>query len=111
MYSAKHKFLFIHPPRTGGTSIEVALASYADDVVEAFVERAAENGIDVFRIFDAMNDLRNFETSIKAALANGKHAQGKRDICGRWNGPALHGHRIAPVYIGVDGGRNGHAGV
>jgi oxaloacetate decarboxylase alpha subunit len=49
---------------------------YADDVVEAFVERAAENGMDVFRIFDAMNDLRNLETAVKAALKTGKHAQG-----------------------------------
>ncbi len=49
---------------------------YADDVVQAFVERAAENGVDVFRIFDAMNDLRNLETAIKAALAVDKHAQG-----------------------------------
>ncbi len=49
---------------------------YADDVVEAFVERAAENGVDVFRIFDAMNDLRNLETAVKATLATGKHAQG-----------------------------------
>jgi len=49
---------------------------YADDVVEAFVERAAENGIDVFRIFDAMNDLRNMETAIKATLARDRHAQG-----------------------------------
>jgi oxaloacetate decarboxylase alpha subunit len=49
---------------------------YADDVVEAFVERAAVNGVDVFRIFDAMNDVRNLETSVKAALATGKHAQG-----------------------------------
>jgi oxaloacetate decarboxylase alpha subunit len=49
---------------------------YADDVVEAFVERAAETGVDVFRIFDAMNDLRNFEAAIKATLAAGKHAQG-----------------------------------
>ena len=49
---------------------------YADDVVEAFVERAAETGIDVFRIFDAMNDLRNLETATKAALKTGKHAQG-----------------------------------
>lgn len=39
---------------------------YGDDVVEAFVEKAAENGIDVFRIFDALNDVRNLETSIKA---------------------------------------------
>ncbi len=49
---------------------------YADDVVEAFVERAAETGIDVFRIFDAMNDLRNLQTAIQAALKTGKHAQG-----------------------------------
>lgn len=49
---------------------------YADDVVQAFVEKAAENGIDVFRIFDAMNDVRNLETSIKATIKAGKHAQG-----------------------------------
>ena len=49
---------------------------YADDVVAAFVERAAINGIDVFRIFDAMNDLRNLEAAVKAALPTGKHAQG-----------------------------------
>jgi oxaloacetate decarboxylase alpha subunit len=49
---------------------------YADDVVEKFVERAAANGVDVFRIFDAMNDMRNLETAIKATLAVGKHAQG-----------------------------------
>jgi len=49
---------------------------YADDVVEAFVARAAENGVDVFRIFDAMNDIRNLETAVKATLKTGKHAQG-----------------------------------
>ncbi|GAB4357558.1 MAG: sodium-extruding oxaloacetate decarboxylase subunit alpha [Gammaproteobacteria bacterium] len=49
---------------------------YADDVVEAFVERSANNGIDVFRIFDAMNDTRNLETAVKATLNVGKHAQG-----------------------------------
>jgi len=49
---------------------------YADDVIEKFVERCAENGMDVFRIFDAMNDMRNIETSIKATIAVGKHAQG-----------------------------------
>jgi len=49
---------------------------YADDVVAKFVERAAETGIDVFRIFDAMNDLRNLETAVKATLKTGKHAQG-----------------------------------
>ncbi|WP_309044257.1 sodium-extruding oxaloacetate decarboxylase subunit alpha [Marinobacter sediminicola] len=49
---------------------------YADDVVERFVDRAAENGIDVFRIFDAMNDPRNLATAIKAVKKTGKHAQG-----------------------------------
>lgn len=49
---------------------------YADDVVAKFVERCAINGIDVFRIFDAMNDIRNLKCSIKAVLANDKHAQG-----------------------------------
>jgi len=49
---------------------------YADDVVEKFVERAAENGVDIFRIFDALNDLRNLETSIKAVLKQERHAQG-----------------------------------
>ncbi len=49
---------------------------YADDVIEKFVERCAANGIDVFRIFDAMNDMRNLETAVKAAVATEKHAQG-----------------------------------
>jgi oxaloacetate decarboxylase alpha subunit len=49
---------------------------YGDDVVEAFVERAATNGMDVFRIFDAMNDVRNLETAVKATLAVERHAQG-----------------------------------
>jgi len=49
---------------------------YADDVVCSFVKQAAENGIDVFRIFDAMNDLRNLQTSIKAVKEANKHAQG-----------------------------------
>ena len=49
---------------------------YADDVVEKFVERAAINGVDVFRVFDAMNDQRNLETALKAVKQQGKHAQG-----------------------------------
>ncbi len=49
---------------------------YADDVIEKFVDRCAVNGIDVFRIFDAMNDTRNLETAVKAAVATEKHAQG-----------------------------------
>jgi len=49
---------------------------YADDVVEAFVQKSADNGIDVFRVFDAMNDVRNLETAIRAVKKSGKHAQG-----------------------------------
>lgn len=48
---------------------------YADDVVEAFVERCAANGVDVFRIFDALNDLRNLDKAVQAVVATGKHAQ------------------------------------
>jgi oxaloacetate decarboxylase alpha subunit len=49
---------------------------YADDVVKKFVERAAINGVDVFRVFDAMNDPRNLETALKAVQENDRHAQG-----------------------------------
>ncbi len=49
---------------------------YADDVVEKFVERAVTNGVDVFRIFDAMNDPRNFRTTMAAVKKQGGHAQG-----------------------------------
>jgi oxaloacetate decarboxylase alpha subunit len=49
---------------------------YADDVVKKFVERAAANGVDVFRVFDAMNDMRNIDTALKAVKQMGKHAQG-----------------------------------
>ena len=49
---------------------------YADDVVEKFVERAAVNGVDVFRVFDAMNDMRNIEVALKAVKAVDRHAQG-----------------------------------
>lgn len=49
---------------------------YADDLVDKFIERAALNGVDVFRIFDALNDPRNFERAIKATIDMGKHAQG-----------------------------------
>ncbi len=48
---------------------------YADDLVDKFIERAALNGMDVFRIFDALNDVRNFERAVKAAIGCGKHAQ------------------------------------
>ncbi|HOY22854.1 MAG TPA: sodium-extruding oxaloacetate decarboxylase subunit alpha [Cellvibrio sp.] len=49
---------------------------YADDVVESFVERAAVSGVDVFRVFDAMNDMRNIDIAMKAVKRVGKHAQG-----------------------------------
>ena len=49
---------------------------YQDEVVERFCNKSAENGIDVFRIFDALNDLRNIETSVRAVKKAGRHAQG-----------------------------------
>ncbi|QQX81635.1 sodium-extruding oxaloacetate decarboxylase subunit alpha [Shewanella sp. KX20019] len=49
---------------------------YADDLVNRFVERAHTNGVDVFRIFDAMNDVRNLETAVKSVVEVGAHAQG-----------------------------------
>jgi len=54
----------------------VGYRNYADDVVEAFVDQAAENGIDIFRVFDALNDERNFEASFKAIKKAKKHVQG-----------------------------------
>ncbi len=49
---------------------------YADDVVRAFVQKSADNGVDVFRIFDAMNDLRNMRVSVEAVKKAGKQAEG-----------------------------------
>jgi methylmalonyl-CoA carboxyltransferase 5S subunit len=49
---------------------------YEDGVVERFVEKSAANGMDVFRVFDALNDVRNLKTSIDAVKKTGKHAQG-----------------------------------
>lgn len=49
---------------------------YADDLVEYFVQKAVANGIDIIRIFDALNDVRNIETAIKACKKEGGHAQG-----------------------------------
>lgn len=54
----------------------VGYRHYSDDVVQAFVAKASDNGIDVFRIFDALNDTRNLQTSIEAVKQAGKHAQG-----------------------------------
>ncbi|MDA0988264.1 MAG: pyruvate carboxylase subunit B [Chloroflexi bacterium] len=53
----------------------VGYRNYADDVVTAFVHHAADEGIDVFRVFDAVNDERNFETAVKAIKDRGKHFQ------------------------------------
>jgi pyruvate/oxaloacetate carboxyltransferase len=54
----------------------VGYRNYPDDVVQAFVERAAANGIDVFRVFDAMNDVRNMKTAIESGLKAGKLVEG-----------------------------------
>ncbi len=49
---------------------------YEDTVVDRFVEKAAENGMDVFRVFDALNDIRNLRRPLEAVKRTGKHAQG-----------------------------------
>jgi pyruvate/oxaloacetate carboxyltransferase len=54
----------------------VGYRNYPDDVVIKFIEKAAENGIGIFRIFDALNDVRNMEVAIKTVKKTGKHAQG-----------------------------------
>ncbi|MBA7652562.1 Oxaloacetate decarboxylase alpha chain [subsurface metagenome] len=70
----------------------VGYRNYADDVVTAFVEHAAEVGIDIFRVFDAVNDERNFETSLRAIKRCGKHAQ--LSLCYSLTQPKMGG----PVY-------------
>ncbi|GIT20912.1 MAG: hypothetical protein CM1200mP40_05940 [Gammaproteobacteria bacterium] len=59
---------------------------FADDIVDKFVERAATNGVDVFRVFDAINDMRNLETAITSVRKHDKHAQGTMS------------YTISPVY-------------
>ena len=54
----------------------VGYKNYPDDVLIRFVEKAAENGIDIFRVFDAVNDIRNMEIAIRTVKRCGKHAQG-----------------------------------
>jgi pyruvate carboxylase subunit B len=54
----------------------VGYRNYPDDVLIKFIEKAAENGIDIFRVFDALNDIRNMEVAIKTIKKTGKHAQG-----------------------------------
>jgi len=70
----------------------VGYRHYADDVVTAFVHHAARVGIDIFRVFDALNDERNFETCVKAIKESGKHAQ--LAICYSLTEPKMGG----PVY-------------
>ncbi len=67
----------------------VGYRNYADDLAYAFVERAAENGMDIFRTFDALNDYRNFETVVKQIKKSGKHFQGC--ICYTLTEPRLAG--------------------
>ena len=55
----------------------VQYTSFPDDVVEAFVRCMCANGMDIIRIFDALNDTRNLETAIKAVKQSGKHARGE----------------------------------
>lgn len=70
----------------------VGYRNYADDVVTAFVHHSARVGIDIFRVFDALNDERNFETCVKAIKESGKHAQ--LAICYSLTEPKMGG----PVY-------------
>jgi pyruvate carboxylase subunit B len=67
----------------------VGYRNYSDDVATAFVEKAAENGMDIFRTFDALNDYRNFETVVKAIKKTGKHFQGC--ICYSMTEPRMGG--------------------
>jgi pyruvate carboxylase subunit B len=54
----------------------VGYRNYADDVARLFVDKTSEAGMDIFRVFDALNDFRNFETVVERIKANGKHFQG-----------------------------------
>ncbi len=67
----------------------VGYRNYADDVVEAFVQRACDNGIDILRVFDALNDFRNFQTVVKVIKKNKKHFQGT--ICYSLTEPRMGG--------------------
>ena len=67
----------------------VGYRNYADDLAYAFVDRAAANGMDIFRTFDALNDYRNFETVVKQIKKSGKHFQGC--ICYTLTEPRLGG--------------------
>lgn len=67
----------------------VGYRNYADDVVSAFVQRAIDHGMDIFRCFDALNDYRNFETAARVIKDNGRHFQGV--VCYTLTEPRLGG--------------------
>jgi pyruvate/oxaloacetate carboxyltransferase len=67
----------------------VGYRNYADDVARMFVDKTAEAGMDIFRVFDALNDFRNFETVVERIKANGKHFQGT--ICYTLTGRRMGG--------------------
>jgi pyruvate/oxaloacetate carboxyltransferase len=67
----------------------VGYRNYADDVAEAFVQRACDHGMDIFRVFDALNDFRNFLTVVKVIRKNKKHFQGT--ICYSLTEPRMGG--------------------
>lgn len=67
----------------------VGYRNYADDVVENFVQRACDNGVDIFRCFDALNDYRNFETAAKIVKKNKMHFQGT--VCYTLTEPRMGG--------------------
>ncbi len=71
---------------------------YADDVVERFVERAVKNGMDVFRVFDAMNAPRNMKAALPAVRSPGAHAQGARSCATRPADPRAGG-RFSPWVV------------
>lgn len=74
----------------------VGYRNYADDVVEAFVQRACDNGIDILRVFDALNDFRNFQTVVKVIKRNKKHFQGT--ICYSLTEPRMGGDTYSLEY-------------
>ncbi len=74
----------------------VGYRNYADDVVATFIQRAIDNGIDIFRVFDALNDFRNFETAAKVIIDNGKHFQGT--ICYSLTEPRMGGETYTIDY-------------
>ena len=67
----------------------VGYRNYADDVAEAFVQRACDHGMDIFRVFDALNDFRNFSTVVKVIRKNKKHFQGT--VCYSLTEPRMGG--------------------